>query len=400
MTDAIGDRLNTLCINDDTIWEGLNTATTGIAVFGQLMISTSRAPDFQIDMIDKKHIPLIKKPESFRRTLRQIADEVDRAFTKAHTNMEMIRLQMSQVPGYVMNCVKIIQSGNKMVINQDLPRRLENIKKIADNCLKMSKEVCDAFDLLGQLIQQVLLAISASQGAKEQEIQAVIRAKIEQVMKSQLRANNREQENVENQLEIARADVRRSQQRLHEVRQLGIGDLFGFFIASLPLILRVTSAENAVSEAKTNLQRIEQKEKRVEEQRKEIYDDFIKRLKNMHDDVEKEISRDDIIKLLGDGLSHLSKLNSNWVGLTKNFNSISSHIELVTHATLSDFVDDAKDAQEDPFLIDFMTNSINKSLELSNTTHRAAKMYVDFSNKTIVKSLNDMHQSKNTLLPF
>jgi hypothetical protein len=37
----------------------------------------------------------------------------------------------------------------------------------------LSTEVAQAFDLLGQLIRQVILAIVASQGAKEREIQNV-----------------------------------------------------------------------------------------------------------------------------------------------------------------------------------------------------------------------------------
>jgi hypothetical protein len=207
MTDAIDRRLNSLCINDDTIWKGLTMAPTGIAVFSQLMISTTRVPDFRIDKIDKEAIPLIKQPKSFRTTLMQIADEVYGAFDKAHTNMEMIPPQVAQVPGYVLDCVEIIQSGNKIAINLILPRLLENIKKIADNGLRMSTQVAQAFERLGKLNRRVLLAIAASQGAKGQEIEAAIKAKIYQEMESRLKANNREQENVENQLEIARANV-------------------------------------------------------------------------------------------------------------------------------------------------------------------------------------------------
>jgi hypothetical protein len=168
MTDAIDGRLNTLSIKDGTIWEGLTTTPTGIAVFGQLMISTSRVTDFQIDKIKKEAISLIKQPDSFRRTLMQIADEVYGAFTKAHTNMEMIQSQVAQVPGYVMDCVKIIQSGNKTAINQDLPRRLGNIKKIADNGLRMSTEVAQAFERLGNLNRQVFFCDCGQPGSKRE----------------------------------------------------------------------------------------------------------------------------------------------------------------------------------------------------------------------------------------
>jgi predicted small secreted protein len=145
--------------------------------------------------------------------------------------------------------------------------------------------------------------------------------------------------------------------------------LFAFSVLpfAIYILSRLTSANNAVSEAKTNLHRIKQEARRVEEEKEEIYDDFIKRLQNMHVDVKKEISGDEIINLLKAGMSKLSKLNSNWVGLIKNFNSINDHINQITQRALTDFVDDTKDAQEYPFLIDLMTDSIKKSLELSYT---------------------------------
>jgi predicted transcriptional regulator len=116
--------------------------------------------------------------------------------------------------------------------------------------------------------------------------------------------------------------------------------------------------------------------------------------------VDQELSQNEMIILLKEGISKLSQLNSNWTELTMNFNSMNNYIEEVTQKTLTDFAEDAKDAQENTFLLDFMTNSIEKTLKLSYTTHRAAEMYVEFSNRNIVKSLSDMHQCKCTLLTF
>jgi hypothetical protein len=147
----------------------------GIAVMSQLLICASRVTDFQIDKIDREAIPLLKHPDSFRTTLVQIANEAYNAFMKAHTNMEKIKLQVAQVPDYVKDCFKIIKSDNKVAIEKLLPRRLECIKQATDGGQKLSAEVAQAFDLMGQLIpSQVLLAITASQGAKEKEIQAAI----------------------------------------------------------------------------------------------------------------------------------------------------------------------------------------------------------------------------------
>jgi hypothetical protein len=73
-----------------------------------------------------------------------------------------------------------------------VPRRLEWIKEAADDGKKLSKEVCNAFDLLEQLIQQVVLAITASAShiAKEREIEAAIHANILDKKKRQEAAIN------------------------------------------------------------------------------------------------------------------------------------------------------------------------------------------------------------------
>ncbi len=69
--------------------------------------------------------------------------------------------------------VSEVKSDNKIIsIKKFVQRRLEWIKEAADDGKKLSAEVCDAFGLLGQLIDQVVLAIVASQGANEQDIQS------------------------------------------------------------------------------------------------------------------------------------------------------------------------------------------------------------------------------------
>ena len=152
------------------------------------------------------------------------------------------------------------------------------------------------------------------------------------------------------------------------------------------------------------MQKIEDEAKRVAAERDKISVEFVKNFKTMSKTlqikVNQELTRNEMIILLREGLSKLSKFNSNWAELTINFNSINNYIEEVTHKTLIDFVDNVEVAQENTFPLDLLTDSIEKTLKLSNNPHRAAEMYVDFSHKNIVKSLNDMHQCKNTLLPF
>jgi hypothetical protein len=236
--------------------ERLIPVPEGIDVLSQLMISTSRATDFKIDKINNEAIPLLKHPDSFRTTLVQIANEVYGAFTKAHTNMEMIRLQMTQVPDLVNNSVKMIKSRNKTVINKDLPKCLASIKKAANDGLKLSTEVAQAFDLLGQLIRQVILAIVASQGAKEREIQNVneivgcfVKGGIKTVNNHQLETNEKRQKDLELKRRAARENVQRSQQQLQEASQLEFFDIFTFGLSST---IRVNNAQYNRREAARN----------------------------------------------------------------------------------------------------------------------------------------------------
>ena len=83
------------------------------------------------------------------------------------------------------------------------------------------------------------------------------------------------------------------------------------------------------------------------------------------------------------GMNQLSKLNSNWV------------VEQVTQSTLRVFVQDARSIQEDTSMMDFMTDSINKSLECSIKTHNTAKIYVELLNGKILKPFADLQRYKN-----
>ncbi len=380
----------------------------------QLLISASRASDFQINKIDRTKIPLVRHPESFRKTLAQIANDAHFAFVKAHHNMIKIQLEMDQVPDYVRDSIEVIQRrpgflhrilvywGYRPSLNHELIIRLEKIKITADNGLNLSTEVSQAFCQLGQLNQQVMLAITASHGAKEQEIENVnkivfgfVKSGMQVGKNQRLKANQKEQENLDNQLEDAQKDVRLKKQQLEETSQIGFGDVFGFIFSSRSYTTRVSNARNALNEAENGLQKIETELKRVQDEKDKICYNYIKSLKALHINVDKELSQNEMIKLLEEGLSQLSKLNSNWVGFTQNFNSINNYIQQVTQRLLTDFVEDAKSVQEDASMIDFITDSMNKSLESTRRTRHNAKMYVEFSNEKIMKPLDDMDRYKN-----
>jgi hypothetical protein len=373
----------------DTKWdELLAPAPMGIAVLSQLMICTSHVADFPIDKIKRDEISLLKHPSSFRTTLVQIVNEAYNAFMKAHINMERIKLQVSQVPDYVKDCVKIIKSDNKVAIEKFVPRRLECIKNAADNGEKLSKEVAQAFDSLGQLIQQVLLAIAASQGAKEQEIQDAIKANIAEKKKRQEQELERQKKYLQKEEDDNQKLKNKGEDFVLEERKR-YRDALELIFFSGEKKKNLEKIQTMIQDALKRLEETKEKAKKAEEEMGEIENEYIKSLENMHIDVKKDISTDQMIQILKDGTQQLGKLQENWTGMTLYFQSINSYIEdMKTKQKM--FVEDAEGAQ-DSSLIDFMAVSIKKSLESSIKSHRTAAMYVQVSNNYIIEPLQVMH---------
>jgi hypothetical protein len=105
-----------------------------------------------------------------------------------------------------------------------------------------------------------------------------------------------------------------------------------------------------------------------------------------------ELNQNEMIRLLKEGITQLSHLNSNWSSFTQNFNSINNYIEQAARRALTDFVENAKSVQEDTIIVHFIIESMNKSLESTRITSHNAKMYVEFSYENIVKPLRDMRR--------
>ena len=368
--------------------EYLAPAPMGIAIMSQLLICSTRVTDFKINRIDKNKIHLLIHPDSFCTTLVQIANESYEAFMLAHTNMEKIQLQMAQVPDYVKECVKLIQSNNKNAIKNFLPRRLKRIEEAAADGLTYSRQVRDAFDRLGQLIRQVILAIQASRGARTEEIEELIRKEIEEKKKRQEEYKQREQDLLQKELEGAQEAVQRTQKNLEEACKAQTIDYFTFGIS---FIVRGATSYLNKTQAENWLQRIKEEAKQVEKEKGKIWDDYTKSLKNLQINVGKEVSTDEMIKLLQDGTKKLGEMHEKWAGMTMYFEHINNHIDKVTKTCLDDFVNDAKGAQHDTSHLEFMEGSIAKSLESSIKSRHVAATYVKVSDNYIMEPLKQMH---------
>ena len=208
--------------------------------------------------------------------------------------------------------------------------RLEKMKITADNGLNLSTEVSQAFDHLGQLNQQVLMAIAASYG-KVTGGQEILNA-----------INNPILNEIQLKLEGARKEVQRKKDYWVEARQFGVGDVFGLLLLGLPYFKRLYNARNALIE-------VEKRLKNMQQQRDNILASHISQMK-----VYNELNQNEMIRLLKEGITQLSQLNSNWSSFTQNFNSINNYIEQATRRALTDLVKDAKSVQEDTIIVHFI----------------------------------------------
>ncbi|XP_049331849.1 uncharacterized protein LOC111196225 [Astyanax mexicanus] len=140
-------------------WEEyLTPAPLSIAILGELVFISSTT-DFSINKNPPKDgYKHIRYPDSFRACLMQVCNSGWCAFNEAHKNMDQIRLHTMNVPNYMKTAVKILFQGNDEVVQAHLPDQLENIRVIADDCLKLSASTEKRFTDVINIIQELLEA--------------------------------------------------------------------------------------------------------------------------------------------------------------------------------------------------------------------------------------------------
>ncbi|XP_042628095.1 uncharacterized protein LOC109075308 [Cyprinus carpio] len=140
-------------------WEEyLTPAPLSIAIMGELVFISS-STDFSINKNPPEGgFKFIRYPDSFRACLMQVCNSGWHAFNEAHTSMDQIRLHTAQVPDYMKTAVKILFQGDDEVVKAHLPDQLDNIRVIADECLKLSDATEKHFTDVINIIQELLEA--------------------------------------------------------------------------------------------------------------------------------------------------------------------------------------------------------------------------------------------------
>ncbi|XP_016424404.1 uncharacterized protein LOC107752851 [Sinocyclocheilus rhinocerous] len=155
-------------------WEEyLTPAPLSIAILGELVFISS-STDFSINKNPPKDgYKFIRYPDSFRACLMQVCNSGWHAFNEAHTSMDQIRLHTGQVPNYMKTAVKILFQGNDEVVKAHLPDQLDNIRVIADECLKLSDATEKRFTDVIKIIQELLEACVNAEHFYGEEMEAI-----------------------------------------------------------------------------------------------------------------------------------------------------------------------------------------------------------------------------------
>ncbi|XP_052473608.1 uncharacterized protein LOC128030164 [Carassius gibelio] len=155
-------------------WEEyLTPAPLSIAILGELVFISS-STDFSINKKPPEGgFKFIRYPDSFRACLMQVCNSGWWAFNEAHTSMDQIRLNTAQVPNYMKTAVKILFQGNDEVVQAHLPNQLDNIRVIADDCLKLSDVAKMRFTDVINIIQELLEACTNSKHLYGKEMEEV-----------------------------------------------------------------------------------------------------------------------------------------------------------------------------------------------------------------------------------
>ena len=185
-----------LMMGPNTDWERyLTPAPATIAILGQLiLISTYK--DFSLQ--DKKEsikFKLLKYPDSFRASLVQVSNSGWVAFNKAHTCMDQVRLYSGNVDKHVKTAVKFLLNGSPEEVKLMVPKALESIGNIADECVMAATKVEEEFVFVMEMVSELLVACTRAQGQHQQDLKDVeIQKKVVEVHKKALDVEKKQAE--------------------------------------------------------------------------------------------------------------------------------------------------------------------------------------------------------------
>ncbi len=390
LTVAANTELRNHAIHDIADWSELITpASLSIASLSHLLIARAQLPDFKIDQLDKKKIPLIQDPESFQATLIQIGKESIESFEKARENMLMIQLNTGKIPSYVADCMEYLKSGDKEDVKYSLQSSLDEIKQVAEEGETLSKEVCDSFNRLGQLVWQVIQATAASLRVNKKEITNKIVGEEEKWRAEATRKQYDKIYKSQKKLEEAEEDLTEKKKYLDATRKPNLGLLLvflGFDIKEKSVLY----AREMKIEAEELLKKMEKETEEVQKELKKISEENREALEKLRWDAEKKLNQNETVQILTVVLDYLCKFQEDWIRKKICFSNMKINYKKETLPRCTKFLANAEQVEKDVNGIEQLEKSLQLLLEVCYKTHLTAKMYVQICEKYMLISMNQI----------
>ena len=147
----------------------LASAPYTIALLGQLMLLTTEN-DFTLEENEPRDgFKYLKYPNSFRVSLMQITNVGWEAFNTAHVNMDSIRLHTTNMNSYVNKLVNIMTKGTVDELKFFVPKTLQKIQRIADDCVTLSIKIEDRFQNFIEVAAELLEVSTIAQGVYDEK---------------------------------------------------------------------------------------------------------------------------------------------------------------------------------------------------------------------------------------
>ena len=192
-------------------WEDLMTGgPASINYMGAVMAIASRK---DISLISNFSYILVKYPHSFKATLVQVSNDMQRALYTAHTGMDKIQSNMRQIPALLKTALKLITQASTTMAKAMLPRTLSSIGKYANESAAAARTSLEGFEKLQDLFQEIVKASTLTN--KENRATATQLALENELIQKNKAALDDTINNLKAEYQTARKDLEKVRQDYH-----------------------------------------------------------------------------------------------------------------------------------------------------------------------------------------
>ncbi|RXN28179.1 hypothetical protein ROHU_019505 [Labeo rohita] len=301
--------------------------------------------------------------------------------------MDQIRLHTAQVPHYMKTALKILFQGDDEVVKAHLPLQLENIREIADECLKFSDATAKRFTDVIKIIQELLEACMNAEHFYGEEMEAVKKRLEESKLREESALETKKR--TEKAVSAIEKELEQAQESYMKALDSSRWEMIGM-ITGMAYTARFSTEWNKAQLNKTR----ETYEKCVENlvnDQKELTEIRL----TMRNCQLKEIDFKTNIKMLMKGMDAMSRAKEQWEKMVHLFQMVSNIVKMSLSKTLTNFVSTSEKTQAlsynaKLFSKDLLYTQAFQACNIASLVHMISGTYTDVSNKYLMDHVSSL----------